>query len=98
MCNSHGHCAFDPSSRKPHCYCNSGYTGDACDQSVTHQSSSTSAVDAQIGLMVILLIICLILVGFVGYLALQITDFRKEQYQSLVASSQHDGTEMSNLH
>lgn len=48
--------------------------------------------------MVILLIICLILVGFVGYLALQITDFRKEQYQSLVASSQHDGTEMSNLH
>lgn len=96
LCNSHGHCAYDVSSRTPHCYCNSGFRGAACDQVDSSSESSASGsgtMDAQIGLLVILLVICVILVGFVGYLAVQITEFRKAQYQSLVASSQH-GTEM----
>jgi hypothetical protein len=88
LCNSHGHCAFDSASKAPHCFCNSGYMGSACDKVDT--TVTESGLGVQIGLMVTLLIVCLILVGFVAYLAYQITEFRKAQ----AMSSSFSGTEM----
>jgi hypothetical protein len=42
--------------------------------------------------MITLLVICFILVGFIGYLALKITEFRKAQHYALLNNI---GTEMT---
>ena len=87
MCNGHGHCAFDPITKTPHCYCNNGYSGDDC---AGHSSSSSDSYDGlgvQIGLLSGLLVVALILVGIVGYLAYRVSEFRKmQQYSQLMSS------------
>jgi hypothetical protein len=90
LCNSHGHCAFDNTDKTPHCFCNSGYSGPACDQTYS-SSEEGDGLGVQIGLLVTLLIVCIILVGFVAYLAYQITEFRKAQVNSVHGNM---GTEM----
>ncbi len=77
-----------------------GYGGKACTPGGT--SSSSSGVDVysiQLAFMIILLLAALVLTGFVGFLALRITQFRKEQmtsYRSNYMSGQGDfmGSEM----
>lgn len=95
LCNSHGHCAYDTQLKQPYCYCNSGYGGDSCSDKVSSSSSggsssTTSQYSAEIYLMVFLLIVALVLVGFVGFLAYRVGEFRKEQtYSNLSMSSSH---------
>ena len=77
LCSSHGHCAYDSSSRKPYCYCNEGYSGDACSQQIGGASSGSYAV--QVGLLVALVVITVLLIGVVGVMVVRITRYRKEQ-------------------
>ncbi len=83
LCNSHGHCYYDTNAKKPYCYCNSGYTGAACDQKSSSSSSdSYDGFAVQLGLLITLLILALALTGGVVYLAYKVGEFRKQQITS----------------
>lgn len=90
LCNSHGHCSYDPAIKQPRCYCNSGYGGNACTSSSSSSGSSTNGLSVQIGLMATLLVIALVLIAVMGYMSYRINNFRKEQQYSAL----HSGTEM----
>jgi hypothetical protein len=83
LCNSHGHCNFDPAVDQPRCFCNEGYSGDNCATRST-SSSPYDGLSVQLGLMATLLVVALILIGVMGYMAYRIKGFREEQkYGSL---------------
>lgn len=93
LCDSHGHCAFDPKHKKPYCYCNEGYYGGACNS----RSSGTSSYDGysvQIGLLVTLLLIALGLTGGVVYMAYEVQEFRKEQINNNYSSLSNGDREL----
>lgn len=92
LCNSHGHCAYDSITRRPHCFCNSGYGGEACDSpssssdsSSSNSGSSSSTVETstafkvELGFLIVLVVVMVILVAFVVYLVLKVAEFRKMQ-------------------
>ena len=81
LCDSHGHCAYDPVKKAAYCYCNTGYYGSGCDS----KSSSEESYDGytvQIALLVSLLLLAAGLVAGVVYMGYQITEFRNEQTSS----------------
>jgi hypothetical protein len=82
LCNSHGHCSYDKSSRAGYCYCNAGYYGDDCSETTSPKSSSYDGFSVQLGLLVVLLIITLGLTGVVGLMVYRINEYRKEQQDS----------------
>lgn len=83
LCNNQGHCAYDRSDRTAHCYCNTGYGGDACADAESSFVAGSSMYSLQMGLLVTLLLVALALVGVVGYLAYRVSTFRKHQYHDL---------------
>lgn len=92
LCNSHGHCSFDPHKRQAYCYCNSGWTGDSCSSKATH-ASSYDGFSVQLGLLITLLVILLGVMGVVGYLVYHVYILRQEnkgKYSSVV-----QGTELT---
>lgn len=89
LCSSHGHCAYDSNNRKPYCYCNEGYSGDACNQQ-SGSSGSGSSYAVQVGLLVALVVITVLLIGVVGVMVVRITRYRKEQLDYSVLSTTHN--------
>lgn len=78
LCNSHGHCSFDPTLKAPHCYCNEGYSGSSCSQS----SSSSEGFDGaalQSTMVKALVAISLALVGVVSFMVYKVINLRKAQ-------------------
>ena len=82
LCNSHGHCAYDYHAKKSYCYCNSGYSGAACDQKGSGSSDTYDGYSVQLGLLITLLILALGLTGGVVFMAYKVAEFRKEQISS----------------
>jgi len=103
LCNSHGHCAYDPKSRQPYCYCNEGWGGDSCSEAYSSGSSSSTSYDGysvQIGLLVTLLLLALGLTGGVIYLAFEVAEFRKHQtssYYSALSGGENEMVETVNF-
>jgi hypothetical protein len=81
LCNGHGHCYYDVALKQPYCYCNTGYSGTSCSQK-TSSTEGYSHLHAEVAIMIFLLIIAVVLVGFVGFLAYRVTEFRKQQAYS----------------
>jgi len=94
LCNSHGHCAYDPINRNAYCYCNSGYSGAGCDHH-GGSSSSYTGYDAQVALMVVLLIISLGLTGVIIFMVYKVTLLRREKMEENSYHSLPDGTELT---
>lgn len=94
LCNSHGHCAFDPIKKKSYCFCNKGYSGDSC-QKGEEKSDSYDGYSVQVALLVVLLLITVALIGVTGFMIRKITMFRQEQADDYYALPQ-EGTEMAN--
>jgi hypothetical protein len=90
LCNSHGHCHYDPTMKAPYCYCNEGYSGSDCQRSSSSSGGGNSpAYNAELSILIILMISLVVLVGFVVYTLYRVTAFRKEQ-ADLEYSSVHD--------
>lgn len=87
LCNSHGHCAYDYTTKKSYCYCNEGYYGSSCSSTSSGSSAIYDGYSVQIGLLVTLLVLALGLTGAVIYMAFKIAEYRKDQintnYKSL---------------
>lgn len=97
LCNGHGHCGYDPVTKAPHCYCNNGYSGNDCG-SRTSSNTSYNGLSVQIGLLSGLLAIALILVAVVGYLAYRVSEFRKmQQYSQLASANSEHGLEFGTI-
>lgn len=83
LCNSHGHCAFDPVKREPYCYCNTGYSGASCQNKDSGSSSEDEGgydgFSVQLGLLIVLLLVVVVLVGGVVFMGWQIQELRKHQ-------------------
>ena len=77
LCNSHGHCAWDPTNEKPHCYCNVGYGGDDCTKKVSLESEGGDGYGFQVGLLVVLLFITFLLLGILGFMVKKVYDYRR---------------------
>lgn len=104
LCNSHGHCAYDPKRRQPYCYCNEGWGGDSCSEAYSSSGSSSSTsydgYSVQIGLLVTLLLLALGLTGGVIYLAFEVAEFRKHQtssYYSALSGGENEMVETVNF-
>jgi len=92
LCNSHGHCAYDPTAGAPRCYCNHGFGGKECQVSGL---VSDYQYTAEIVLLALLLTAVLCLTCCVAYLAYRITQFRAEQMSSYaLLGRDFEGTEM----
>ena len=81
----------------PYCYCNDGWGGDSCSESLSgssHSSRSYDGFSVQIGLLVTLLLLALGLTGGVVYLAYEIAEFRKQQTSSYYSSLSGGENEM----
>jgi hypothetical protein len=62
LCSNHGFCDFDSSANKPKCFCNDGWGGTDCGQSLSAAASGLSSTGG------VLLAVCLFLVGTLGFL------------------------------
>lgn len=67
LCNSHGHCAYDSIQQASYCYCNEGFGGSDCSPMKASSTVST-AMSAEIYLLISLLVVAIALVGVVGVL------------------------------
>lgn len=86
LCDSHGHCAYDPVAKASYCYCNEGHYGDSCSSTTYSGSTTYDGFSVQLGLLVTLLIVALGLTGGVIYMAYQISEFRKQQISNNYSS------------
>ena len=77
LCNSHGHCHYDPVTKSPYCYCNEGHYGSSCSETSLPVLKTYDGFSVQLGLLITLLIIALALVGVVGFLVYRLTLFKK---------------------
>ena len=92
LCNSHGHCSYDTTNKKPYCYCNYGWYGPSCSE--TRPPHSYNGFSIQIILLLVLLIVAIVLVVVVGYMVHKIIEYRREKliYSQLTThSAMHDG-------
>jgi hypothetical protein len=90
LCSSHGHCAFDQSSRSSYCYCNEGFTGAGCDQKAAKEESY-DGYSVQLGLLIVLVIAAVGLIGGTVLMVQRVQQYRREQaaeYYSLPHRSQ----------
>jgi hypothetical protein len=90
LCNSHGHCSYDPVNKQPYCYCNKGYSGASCTKDSSSSSSSDSTYDGysvQLTLLVILVLVTVALVGVIGFMIYKVTNLRKEHASDYVQLS-----------
>ncbi|KAJ1400726.1 hypothetical protein B484DRAFT_405947 [Ochromonadaceae sp. CCMP2298] len=94
LCDSHGHCAFDPIKKQSYCYCNSGYSGSSCSSQGSGSSDEYDGFSVQLGLLITLLLIALGLTGGVVYLAYEIAEFRKQQIDTNYSSLPDGESEM----
>ncbi len=101
LCNSHGHCAYDPVKKEPYCYCNTGYSGSSCQNKVSSDGSSGGddsydGFTMQVMLLALLLIIVVVLIGGIMYLGWQVTEMRKQQtdkYYSQLSGGENEMVE-----
>jgi len=77
LCDSHGLCHYDDTSRKAYCYCNSGYSGSDC-SSQGQEAAPYDGYSVQMGLLITLMILAILLVVVVGFLVYRITELRKQ--------------------
>jgi hypothetical protein len=79
---------FDEKSKLSYCYCNDGYTGNACDVKGSSSTTTTTydGYSVQLGLLITLLLLALGLTGGVIWLAYRIGEFRKNQIGSHYSS------------
>jgi hypothetical protein len=98
LCSSHGHCSFDEEQKKSYCFCNQGFSGNACESSSSSSGeSSYSGYSVQITLLVVLLLVTVGLIGVTGFMIRKITMFRQEQADDYYSLAQ-EGTEMASQH
>ncbi len=93
LCDSHGHCAFDPNKKTSYCYCNEGFSGSAC----STKGSGAETYDGysvQLGLLIALLVVALILTGGTVYLSFEVAKFRKEQVSNYYSTLPGGESEM----
>ena len=103
LCDSHGHCAWDYTNSKAHCYCNSGRGGADCSEKVpmdlsSNENAGVSAPNygTQIGLLGTLLAVVIVLVGSVAFMVYQVYKFRAEgrqKYSSFQGELSRMGTD-----
>lgn len=97
LCNSHGHCSYDKVAKIPYCYCNEGWSGDACDVegvgiTTSGATSATYQHKVQVGLLVALTIIAIVLIAVVGFMVYKVGQYRQEHvhdYYSAQFESEH---------
>ena len=78
LCSSHGHFAYDEALRAPRCYCNQGWSEKDCN---THVYGSTGEdYSIEIGLLVILLLVCISLILVISFMAYKVWKLRKEHH------------------
>lgn len=103
LCNSHGHCAYDPELKKARCFCNEGYAkGDSCQSSSTETGGGLATNTVLLmDILIAMLVITLILAGFMGYLAYSVMKYREVQMAKMAgklssqAAEMPEGTEMT---
>lgn len=61
LCSKHGVCAFDLSSRKPRCFCNSNYFGDDCRYKGSKKTFLDTTSYVLIGVIVFLFILFVVM-------------------------------------
>ena len=89
MCSSHGFCGYDSHERKAYCYCNEGYSGDACDilnpGALGDSSGNIGGLpySTLANLMIILLVITVALVLSVLLMGYRVIEYRKKQEQHM---------------
>lgn len=100
LCNSHGHCHYDTSSRESYCYCNLGWYGADCSETTPASGSSYDGFSVQVGLLVVLLLVTLGLTGVVGLMVFRINEYRQEQQQDnfSIGQSTHNMLGNSSVH
>ena len=88
LCDGHGHCAWDGTNSKAHCYCNQGHRGADCSETFNVDAKAnqiagvpTSNYGTQIGLLGTLLAVVIVLVSGVIFMVYQVYKFRKEGRQ-----------------
>ncbi len=97
LCNSHGHCAYDPVNKQPYCYCNKGYSGASCTKDDSSSSSSSSSgydgYTIQLALLIVLVIAAVALVGVIGFMVYKVTNLRQQHASdyALLDDSQRGG-------
>uniref|UniRef100_A0A7S1TRT5 EGF-like domain-containing protein n=1 Tax=Phaeomonas parva TaxID=124430 RepID=A0A7S1TRT5_9STRA len=97
LCSNHGHCAWDSVRGAPHCFCNQGYEGVDCSEKAQASGGETTRpTDAQIGLLVPLVLISLGLVVALGFMLRKVRGYRVEalQYAEL-AGGDDEGIDMT---
>lgn len=75
LCNSHGHCAYDPYVEEPHCFCNEGYGGDSCSKNASTANMSEETIG--LTLVIILVVVTVALIGVVIVMSLKIMKARQ---------------------
>jgi hypothetical protein len=83
LCGGNGHCGYDEDSQSSKCFCNHGYTGSACADSVKAPGINYSP--ALLGLIITLFIIVVLLAGSIVYMVRQMNAYREDiaNYQVL---------------
>jgi len=74
-CGGHGHCGWDKTNLAPACFCDKGWSGDAC---TTEGDATGSSNGTVVGLLVVTFIVVLLLLGALGYLVKQIRAYRTD--------------------
>jgi hypothetical protein len=93
LCSSHGHCYYDSTLKLPYCYCNEGFTGDACESAVTEVMQSSYYYKLQVFLLVVLLLAAVGLILIVFHMAKRVRQYRAEaawSYGGLNSGSEHE--------
>ena len=75
LCGGHGHCGWDATNLYPKCFCDNGWSGDACNVA---GGGGTSANGTVVGLLVVTFLVVLILLGALAYLVKQIRAYRMD--------------------
>jgi len=83
LCGGNGHCAYDDDIQSAKCFCNHGYTGSACADTV--KAAGINYSPALLGLIITLFIIVIVLAGSIAYMARQMNAYREDiaNYQVL---------------
>lgn len=92
LCGGNGHCAYDYDKNAAKCFCNKGFSGDACD--VEGSSSTSSYSPALTGLIISLFVIILTLVGAIVYMYKQVSAYKDDMAHYQVLKGEDDGVGM----
>lgn len=80
LCSGRGHCGYDYDARRPMCFCNDGFAGEACEMTTAEAEGGDGggASAAVTGIIVMLFLMSIVMAAALFFMARQVQAYRND--------------------